>query len=180
MYDDMYGSFPNRNSMTAAAVVFGLISIFSCAVIYIALPAGALAFLFALLSRTEQKMSGKGKAGIICGLLGMILTVAITVFSFYFVFTNDTARNYMNQYFRYYTGDMNADFEEEMNKLFSSFGFSSDLFSSDDTADISPEDSQSQDSDSQFMPDDADLDTDSDTNKSFAPDDLSQEEGVFL
>ncbi len=176
MYDDMYGSFPNRNSMTAAAVVFGLISIFSCAVIYIALPAGALAFLFALLSRTEQKMSGKGKAGIICGLLGMILTVAITVFSFYFVFTNDTARNYMNQYFRYYTGDMNADFEEEMDKLFSSFGFSSDLFSSDDTADISPEDSQTSGGDSLFIPDAAG----SDTNKNFTPDNLSQEEGVFL
>ena len=63
-----------------------------------------------------------------------------------------------------------------MNKLFSSFGFSSDIFSSDDTSDTLPEDSQTLDSDSQSIPDD----TDSDTNKSFAPDDLSQEEGVFL
>lgn len=173
MYDDMYGTYANRNPMAAAAVVFGLISIFSCAVIYIAVPAGALAFLFALLSRTDQKMSGKGKAGIICGLLGMILSTALTVFSFYFVFTNDTARSYLNQYFKYYTGDLDADFEEEMNKLFSEFGFSSDLFPKEDAAENSLNDDSS---DELLTP----VPEHENYDHSFTPDNTFQEEGTFL
>ena len=184
MYDDMYEYHSNRNAMAAAAVVFGLISIFSCLVIYIALPAGALAFLFALLSRTEPKMTGKGKAGIICGLLGMILTVTITVFSFYFVFTNDTARAYLNQYFKYYTGDADMDFEEELNNLLSEFGFSSDIFSSEESL---SEDSYSQDLDNQYIPENTEQNSgsslspdNSDSDNHFIPDTIIQEEGVFL
>ena len=116
-------------------------------------------------------MSGKGKAGIICGLLGMILTVTVTVFSVYFVLTNDTARMYLNQYFKYYTGDQEADIEETLDDLFSSFGLSSDLSSEEDTFS-----SQELDASDSAIPDGSDF-----PNHAQAPEDCTlQEKGVYL
>ena len=47
-HDDMYGHVPNRRKpLATASLVFGILSIVLCSVIYLALPLGALAIIFA-------------------------------------------------------------------------------------------------------------------------------------
>lgn len=65
---------------------FAIVSIISCTVIYSAYLFGALAILFALLSRGPQmKLSSKSKASIFMGICAIVLSTVIFVVSFLFL-----------------------------------------------------------------------------------------------
>lgn len=117
-HNDMYGYVPRRNPLATASMVLGILSLCTCFIFYLSLPFGALAILLAILSRIERNMSGKGKAGIICGLCGIIVSIAVTVSSVYFVLTDATARSYLEYYLQIYTGDSELSLEEEFGNLF--------------------------------------------------------------
>lgn len=69
-----------------ASLVLGILSIATCCCIYSALPFGALAILFALLSRGgEMKMNERALVGLGLGIAGLV--IAITAFVFMFIFT---------------------------------------------------------------------------------------------
>lgn len=68
-----------------AALVLGILSIATCCCIYSALPFGALAILFALLSRGgEMKMNERALAGLGLGIAGLVIAIAAFVFMFLF------------------------------------------------------------------------------------------------
>lgn len=118
-HDDMYGHVPTgRKPLATASLVFGILSLFLCSVIYLALPLGALAVIFALLSHTEYKMASKSRAGLICGLCGILATIVVTVAAFRFVLTNPEARSYLNYYMQMYTGDADFSLEKELEEIF--------------------------------------------------------------
>ncbi len=120
MYDnDMYGNDgyrPHLHGSPLARVSFllGILSLMSCMVIYIAVPLGALAVIFALLSRTDSPKSKKCRASIICGICGMVLTTVITWTAFYKVFTDPEMFGAIEYYMQMYTGDSDLDLRKEL------------------------------------------------------------------
>ena len=122
MYDeDMYGNLTTRNTMATAAVVFGVVSLFTCNSIALSLPLGALAILFAILSRTERKMVRKSIIGLICGLCGMLATCGITAVTLYRIFTDPATlsayEQTLEEALQYYLDDPSFDLDELMNEL---------------------------------------------------------------
>lgn len=103
--DEMYRPHPRRNAMMTAALVCGIASLVTVAVIYISMPLGALAILFGILSRTESRMATRGKIGIVCGLAGLLLTITVTIGAMHHVFTDPDARSYLEYMLQIYTGD---------------------------------------------------------------------------
>ena len=121
-YDYEYQPRPRRNTMATAAVVFGILSLVTSLMIYISLPCGALAVIFALLSRTEKPMRKKAKTGLICGICGMAATVIITVSAFYYVLSDSGMRSFLEYYCQMYTGDYNFDLDEMLEEMFPFIG----------------------------------------------------------
>ena len=108
----------SRNPMATGAVVFGVISLFTCLIFYISIPCGAMAVLLAILSRGKNKLPGKSKTGIVCGAVGICLSFAITIGSVWTVLTNAQMRAYMENYLRYYLGDSSLDLDRELVTMF--------------------------------------------------------------
>ncbi|MCD7715846.1 MAG: hypothetical protein LUI39_05280 [Lachnospiraceae bacterium] len=122
-YDDEYNweSRPaggRNNTMATAALVLGVLSITLCSVFYVSLPCGAIAIICAILSRDNRPMVGKSKAGIICGSIGMVITLVFTVSAFRYVLTTEEGREYLQYYYRMYTGDYDFDVDEAFEELF--------------------------------------------------------------
>lgn len=115
--DDMYGEFRQRNPMASASIALGIASLLSCPTFYIAFPCGALAIICAILSRGKFRLSGKGKAGIICGIIGMILSAVITVTAVRTVLTNPLMKARLEQTLQLYLGDSSFDLDEALNNL---------------------------------------------------------------
>lgn len=113
-----YQTQPRKNPMATAALVFGILSLVTCFIINLSLPFGALAIIFALLSRTEPTIRKKARRGLICGICGMIATVVLTVSAFYTVLTDSSMRSFLEYYLRVYTGDYNFDLDDTLEGLF--------------------------------------------------------------
>lgn len=70
---------PKKNNMALASMIMGIVGIVgSCCCL--GTPFGALAILFACLSKTEPTMDSKAKAGLIMGIIGIVLTVVLLIF----------------------------------------------------------------------------------------------------
>ncbi len=122
-YDDEYNweqrpARRRKNTMATAAVVLGILSICLCSVFYVSLPCGAMAVICAILSRDSRPMTGKSRAGMICGVIGMVITVVLTVSAFRYVLTTDDGREYLQYYYRMYTGDYDFDIDDAFKELF--------------------------------------------------------------
>ncbi len=122
-YDDEYNweSRPaggRKNTMATAALVLGVLSITLCSVFYVSLPCGAIAIICAILSRDNRPMVGKSRAGIICGSIGMVITLVFTISAFRYVLTTEDGREYLQYYYRMYTGDYDFDVDEAFEELF--------------------------------------------------------------
>ncbi len=120
--DEMYGEFRQRNTMASAAIVLGVLSLLSCAIFYISIPCGALAVLCAILSRGRFKLTGIGRAGILCGIIGMAASAVITAASVRAVLTDPDKRAQLEQVIQMYLGDYSFDLDETLNSLIPAFG----------------------------------------------------------
>lgn len=65
------------NNMATASLVMGILALVSCCCYYGGLVFGGLGILFALLSRTEKKMYGRAKAGLVLSVSGLVLMVLL-------------------------------------------------------------------------------------------------------
>lgn len=70
-----------KNNMAVVSLIFGILSIV-IACCGIGIPLGAMAILFACLSKVDFTMEGKARAGLICGIVGMLLSVIALVIWF--------------------------------------------------------------------------------------------------
>ena len=72
------------NAMETAAMVLGASSIIMCNCLYLAIPFGGLAILFALLSRGgRMSLTAKARNGLILGIVGIVVTIAFYAYAFY-------------------------------------------------------------------------------------------------
>ena len=73
--------------MAIASMTLGMIALIGCTCLYLSIPCGALAIIFATLSRGGQmRYSGKAQMGLILGACAIILTVLIYAGSFALAF----------------------------------------------------------------------------------------------
>lgn len=89
-----YNSFENRNrngninrsnALEVAALVLGIISISTCTCLYTGMICGALAAMFASLSRgNQEKMSPRAQVGFWLGITGLGLTVILYIIAYLF------------------------------------------------------------------------------------------------
>lgn len=79
-----YPLYQRGNAMETAAMVLGTSSLIMCNCLYIAIPFGALAIIFALLSRGgKMSMSAKARNGLILGIVGIVVTIVFYAYAFY-------------------------------------------------------------------------------------------------
>ena len=79
-----YPLYQRGNAMETAAMVLGASSIIMCNCLYLAIPFGGLAILFALLSRGgRMSMTARARNGLILGIIGIIVTIAFYAYAFY-------------------------------------------------------------------------------------------------
>ena len=100
---DDYRRRRSRASMQSASMVLGVLSIVTFMMIYISIPAGAIAIILALLSRGEQPEPGRAKTAISLAAAGMIASTAITGYAFYRVTTDPVLRRQMQNLVEYYS-----------------------------------------------------------------------------
>ena len=86
---DMYGSSyqPNPNQpyrsrrsarMEAASLILGSIALLSCTCLYLAVPCGALAVIFATLSRGGMmSYTSKAQIGMILGIMALVAAIGL-------------------------------------------------------------------------------------------------------
>ena len=85
MYGSSYQPNPNqpyrsRRSarMEAASLILGSIALLSCTCLYLAVPCGALAVIFATLSRGGMmSYTSKAQIGMILGIIALIATIVL-------------------------------------------------------------------------------------------------------
>lgn len=69
--------------MAITSMTLGMIALISCTCLYLSIPCGALAIIFATLSRGGQmRYSGKAQIGLIFGAAAIILTIIVYAASF--------------------------------------------------------------------------------------------------
>ncbi len=131
--EDTYGQRRRRkpNPMATAALIFGILSIFLCTIFYVSIPCGAVAVICAILSRDNHPLAGRGKTGMICGIIGLAVSLVMTVYAFYYVLTTETGRSYLQYYYQYYTGDTDFNVNDALEEMFPFLGGSLD--STEDT-----------------------------------------------
>ena len=105
-----------RNGFESAAIILAVGALFSCTLIYGAYILGALAILFALLSRGAQmKLSTNAKIALIVGILAIVLSTVLTIAGFYFAIEMyGSIENALREYCEMY----GLDFEKEFGILF--------------------------------------------------------------
>lgn len=115
-YDDYYG--PNTpgmeysSAMSTASFILAFLSIFSSLMFYIAVPAGALSILLALLSRgRNRRLTGKGRIAVFVSVIGITASVVTTVIAVYTVMTNPEMRSQLEYMFNYYAQELGLDVE---------------------------------------------------------------------
>ncbi len=76
----------------------GLISLLNLYLLLIPIPMGALSILLGLLSRGRYSLGGKGKAGLIAGIIGLLLTFSIFIGSFAYTYSSPQLRPMLEYY----------------------------------------------------------------------------------
>lgn len=65
------------NNMATASLVMGILAVVICCCYYGSFIFGGLGILFAVLSRTEERMRGQAKAGLALSIAGLVLCVVL-------------------------------------------------------------------------------------------------------
>ena len=101
----------NRSQgMEAASLVLGIISISTCTCLYTGIICGALAVMFALLSRGGQlRLSPRANVGLWLGIAGIVATGALYVFAYVFAISQyGSLENLLRAYCDMYGIDFEA------------------------------------------------------------------------
>lgn len=86
-YSQVHNTNGHSEPMETASLTLAGIALISCFFPYLSLPCGALAIIFATLSRGGQMQYGtKAQAGLIIGITALIITFVLYAFTFAFIY----------------------------------------------------------------------------------------------
>lgn len=101
--------------METAALALGIISLTTCSCLYVSIVCGALAILFALLSRGgENTMSSHAKLGLILGIAGLVATAIMYGFALFYAITEFGS---LEGFLQYSYDLYGLDYDELLNQL---------------------------------------------------------------
>ena len=119
--NDLYGqeqqqdydpeNYPKRYSegLRSAARVLSILCVITIGFIYMSVPMGALAIIFALLSGGAHKLKKPQKNTIRTAIIGMVLSTAVTGYMFYRVYTDPALYAQFQQMVDYFTRIYNGE-----------------------------------------------------------------------
>lgn len=106
MDNSNYSPYQNKrsNSMATAALILGIIGIAIGCCVYTGIICGALAIIFALLSRGgEMTMDSKAKAGVVLGIIAIVISILLLVGALAMLIAQfGSIDNYMDYYYDLY------------------------------------------------------------------------------
>ena len=106
-------------SFEIAALVMSIISLALCCCFYLSLPCGALAVIFASLSRgKESHKRPMATVAFVIGIVGLVCTALFLVYAFYIFFTEFGS---MEEVLEFYSQYMGIDYDELYDLLYGSF-----------------------------------------------------------
>lgn len=120
-YNPYQQPFSDKRSsnMEIAAMVCGIIALVGCSIIYISAIAGALAIIFALLSRGSERTCGvKANIGLGCGIGGLSISAVLYLMTFTILFASYGGVGNFFQEIGKYDLSSEADYEENYNALY--------------------------------------------------------------
>lgn len=90
------------NGFTMASIILGIIGIATGCCVYTSIICGALAIIFALLSRGgEMTMSDRARTGLILGIIGIVIGILILVWAFVTLIAEfGSLAGYMEYYYK--------------------------------------------------------------------------------
>ena len=91
-----------NEGLEKASVILGIFALFSTMIFYLSIPLGALAVITGLLSRGNGKVKGRGKTGIIIGVVALSASVAFTGYTVTLYMTNAEYRESVKNLVDYY------------------------------------------------------------------------------
>lgn len=69
-----------ENTMALASLIMGILAVVGCCCCYLSIGFGAMSIIFALLSRADEPLSGKAKAGIGFSIAAVVLCILFFIF----------------------------------------------------------------------------------------------------
>lgn len=108
---------PAPNAFSRAAIILGIVAIASIFTftVYPPIILGCLAILMAALSKGYFRcMNGGAKAGLIMGIVALVLNMVIVVGSLTLVFTNEELREEFNEVFEEMYGESFDEYLEDL------------------------------------------------------------------
>lgn len=103
--DNGYTPPPQRNGMSTASLVLGIIAMVLCCCFYFSIPLGALGIIFAILSKgSSRQMSGRAKTGLGLSIASVCLSILLVVGTIATVGLSSFNQQ-MRDYMEYYYGD---------------------------------------------------------------------------
>ena len=90
--------------MLHAAMVFSVLSLLTCMMIYLAVPFGAMAILFVLLSRGRKKHPGQARTAVIMAVISMCASTALSGYALYRYYHDPVIRMQVDHLIDYYRG----------------------------------------------------------------------------
>jgi len=112
--DNSYNAAPQQpGGFVMAALICGIASVVLCCGGPLTVPIGALGILFAVLSRRRgQATHPLARSGIILSILGMIMGIAVTVYSFYALYNDPEMEPLREMYEQIWDSYYGTDFGE--------------------------------------------------------------------
>ena len=97
----------SASSLSSAAFVLAVLSVFSCMIIYLCVPLAALSVILALLSRGTRKIGGRTGFTLVLAAAAMTISIALTSFAAYRIYHTPALRAQFERLLDYafYQGD---------------------------------------------------------------------------
>ena len=76
-----YGQPPaRRNGQALASMIFGILALVACCIPFIQFPLAVVAIVLVILSKKKQPLSGFAIAGLVLGIVSIVISIAMTFY----------------------------------------------------------------------------------------------------
>ncbi len=69
-----------RNGQALASMIFGILALVSCCIPFIQFPLAVVAIVLVILSRKKQPLTGFAIAGLVLGIISIVISIAMTFY----------------------------------------------------------------------------------------------------